>query len=1551
MCFAPLTCLSAASISCCNRSCSSATRSASSFIASLQSDLRALDNTQGLPRKNAHEPRTRRRRTRSCTGEPRPLRDSYKGGVQRSRNTYKENRRCRRGAKTIDQVRQAVVNQLSLVTSSSKRRMQSGGDGDLASWNYFLVLHAAAALVSSYALNICNINVIETSLKTSKLMRPESDYFPAAAQSGKSDFRATVPWMQSGGGSAGGGGHQPTSGGGGQAANTTTGGGTGDDEAPKDPGARITHQSYTESDFEGHRAHTVFVGVHLPGERRHRRHHKHHHSRGSNGSAGKEEPDIDRPITPPAQRVQFILGEEVGDDAHESHPLFSEMEELCRDGDELMWKETARWIKFEEDVEEGGNRWSKPHVATLSLHSLFELRSLLLNGTVILDMEASGLEQITDLVLDNMISKNDLSIDVKDQGNVHFMRKIPPGAEASNILVGEVEFLDKSISAFIRLSQANIMGDLTEVPVPTRFIFILLGPVGGIASFHEIGRAMATLMSDEVFHEVAYKAKNKTHLLSGIDEFLDAVTVLPPGEWDPTIRIEPPAAIPSQEIRKRPKDEKIKEEVDEEADEQKLREESGLSRTGKLFGGLVNDIKRKKPFYLSDFKDACSLQCIASFIFLYFACLSPIITFGGLLSEATGKNMAAMESLVSGFVCGEGYALFSGQPLTILGSTGPVLVFESIVYEFCQKCGWHYMSFRFWIGTWMAVILLILVAVDASALVCFITRFTEENFATLIAFIFIYKAIENVMSIRKKFPVSTGQNLGNSSCFCGPPGTSLNSSYSTTSNQYSNINWASLDKYACQAANGTVIGENCFSPPPVPDVFLMSIILFAGTFLISIHLKDFKNALFFPAKVRQIISDFAVIIAIFSMTALDASVGIDTPKLEVPSEFKPTLDGRGWIIMPFNHNPWWSAVVAVLPALLGTILVFMDQQITAVIVNRKENKLKKGCGYHLDLFVLALLIQLCSFMGLPWFVAATVLSINHVNSLKLESECAAPGEKPQFLGVREQRVTAILIFLMIGCSVLLTPMLKHIPMPVLFGVFLYMGVASLKGLQFFDRILIIFMPQKYQPDYMFLRQVPIRKVHLFTAIQLACLICLWTIKSFSITSIFFPLMLVVMIGIRKSLDLIFTQRDLKILDDVMPEYHKKHADDLRQLENGETSYTVPKRISTWMLQSNCFYALANFIIVSNAAFGSQVITILRTLEKVTRKLPKSELDKVAKWICIKDLIVYALLIVHAPALFSGDIYNWIAKVIASYATTVIYLLDLQYSSYVYILGSCFKFINAELARLKDKAFTEKAHLLRRVYHHRFNPTLFVKLRHLKQWHYELNEAIRKINLTFSLQIISTLILTFTELTFGLYFNIYDMRHKNIRSLNNEVWYCYYYTLVVYYTLKLFLLTLTCQFTNDENDKSHIIINEILINTDDKLFKEELKASYFMWVATFLDGQGDLHVSPHTDPVLSLELICNPQPSPLSRTRGCLQHSVFQFTRSSSSNCRADVYSLCGVRCAPSTGERCLCSSSSSSNVCADFWGIASSSSSSNNVKTGKNVYQSRAERLDELAKE
>ena len=72
---------------------------------------------------------------------------------------------------------------------------------------------------------------------------------------------------------------------------------------------------------------------------------------------------------------------------------------------------------------------------------------------------------------------------------------------------------------------------------------------------------------------------------------------------------------------------------------------------------------------------------------------------------------------------------------------------------------------------------------------------------------------------------------------------------------------------------------------------------------------------------------------------------------------------------------------------------------------------------------------------------------------------------------REQRVTLILISVMIGLSVFMTPILSFIPMPVLYGVFLYMGTSPLKDMQFYDRLLILFMPAKYQPDHSYLRKV------------------------------------------------------------------------------------------------------------------------------------------------------------------------------------------------------------------------------------------------------------------------------------------------------------------------------------------------------------------------------------------------------------------------------------------------------------------------------------------------
>ncbi|XP_020310363.1 sodium-driven chloride bicarbonate exchanger isoform X1 [Oncorhynchus kisutch] len=1008
-----------------------------------------------------------------------------------------------------------------------------------------------------------------------------------------------------------------------------------DEEAVVDRGGTrsMLKTNFEKEELEGHR--TLYIGVHVPlGRKSHRRHRHHghrHRKRSRERDSGVEDGRESPTYNTPSQRVQFLLGTEDDDEEHIPHDLFTELDEIClKDGEEAEWRETARWLKFEEDVEDGGERWSKPYVATLSLHSLFELRSCILNGVVLLDMRANSVEEVADMVLDQQETTGPLgdevrrkvretllkthhhqnqkklanripivrsfadigkkqsephsmdkngqvispqtSLPVPNDGkaevsrensavdfskiDLHFMKKIPPGAEASNVLVGEAEFLDKPVVAFVRLSPAVMLNGLAEVPIVTRFLFILLGPLGKGPQYHEIGRSIATLMTDEVFHDVAYKAKDRTDLIAGIDEFLDQVTVLPPGEWDPSIRIEPPKNVPSQEKRRSAAQCGTDPGDEEEEDEGHGGPE--LQRTGRFCGGLLLDIKRKAPHYLSDYTDAVSLQCLASFLFLYCACMSPVITFGGLLGEATEGRISAIESLFGASMTGIAYSLFAGQPLTILGSTGPVLVFEKILYKFCKEYGLSYLSLRTCIGLWTAFLCLVLVATDASSLVCYITRFTEEAFASLICIIFIYEALEKLIHLGEHYPINMNNNLDKLtqySCSCVEPPDPSNATiqyWEQNNITASEVYWEALEVKDCMEKRGEFVGSACGPHGPyIPDVLFWSVVLFFSTVFMSAFLKEFKFSRYFPTKLRAVISDFAVFITIFTMVLVDYALGVPSPKLKVPSVFKPTRDDRGWLISPLGGNPWWTTIVTVIPALLCTILIFMDQQITAVIINRKEHKLKKGCGYHLDLFVVGVMLGVCSIMGLPWFVAATVLSISHVNSLKLESECSAPGEQPKFLGIREQRFTGLMIFLLMGCSVFMTSVLKYIPMPVLYGVFLYMGASSLRGIQLFDRLKLFGMPAKHQPDFIYLRHVPLRKVHLFTIIQLSCLVMLWVIKT-SNYAIVFPMMVLALVFIRKLMDCFFTKREMSWLDDLMPESKKKKLEDAEEEEEEQS---------------------------------------------------------------------------------------------------------------------------------------------------------------------------------------------------------------------------------------------------------------------------------------------------------------------------------------------------------------------------------------------------------------
>lgn len=76
--------------------------------------------------------------------------------------------------------------------------------------------------------------------------------------------------------------------------------------------------------------------------------------------------------------------------------------------------------------------------------------------------------------------------------------RIPPDAEATAVMVGALKSLKSPVLAFVRLAKGVQLEGLTEVDIPCRFIFVMLGPAEKEDTYYEIGRSISTLMSDQV---------------------------------------------------------------------------------------------------------------------------------------------------------------------------------------------------------------------------------------------------------------------------------------------------------------------------------------------------------------------------------------------------------------------------------------------------------------------------------------------------------------------------------------------------------------------------------------------------------------------------------------------------------------------------------------------------------------------------------------------------------------------------------------------------------------------------------------------------------------------------------------------------------------------------------------------------------------------------------------------------------------------------------------------------------------------------------------------
>ncbi len=486
-----------------------------------------------------------------------------------------------------------------------------------------------------------------------------------------------------------------------------------------------------------------------------------------------------------------------------------------------------------------------------------------------------------------------------------------------------------------------------------------------------------------------------------------------------------------------------------------------------MFAGLLSDLNGRLPYYVSDFTDAAHRKVLSSAFYLFFACLANAIAFGALSSVLTNGEIGTIEMLIATVIGGIVYALFSAQPITLLGGTGPIVIFTALLYQASDLLGVSFMGVYAWVGIWSGVFLLILSVTNASNWMRFFSRFTDDIFAALVSIIFIVEAVANLSVVLRE-------------------------------------------------------------PEQSPDVRALVVTLATGTLLIALFFNRAGSASRFQGTIFGKVSDFGPSIAIVAMGALAyalADIPVQGPVL--PQSFETTTSGRPWLI-PILDVPLWVILVTTFPAAFASVLLYLDQNITSRIINESGANLRKGRGYHLDLLLIGLLVLGFSFFGMPWIVAATVHSVNHLKGLS-GMRSGRDGVKSYVI---ENRVSALAIHILIAGSIFLLDYVALIPLPVLLGLFVYMGYVSLRGNDFANRVMATLM------SWMLRRPVgpapvKLRTVHRYTVCQAGAFALLWVVKSSAI-GILFPIFIALCVPFRILLGRWFSGEDLATLDDYDP---------------------------------------------------------------------------------------------------------------------------------------------------------------------------------------------------------------------------------------------------------------------------------------------------------------------------------------------------------------------------------------------------------------------------------
>lgn len=116
--------------------------------------------------------------------------------------------------------------------------------------------------------------------------------------------------------------------------------------------------------------------------------------------------------------------------------------------------------------------------------------------------------------------------------------------------------------------------------------------------------------------------------------------------------------------------------------------------------GLCADVKRTVMTHWKEEMTNFNQKTVAVSLLMFITVIAPTLTFGAVYSTNMDNRIGAVECILATCWTGCFFALFGGMPTVIVGSTGPVLIMSTVIYDLSQTLDVPFLPFYDWVSIW-----------------------------------------------------------------------------------------------------------------------------------------------------------------------------------------------------------------------------------------------------------------------------------------------------------------------------------------------------------------------------------------------------------------------------------------------------------------------------------------------------------------------------------------------------------------------------------------------------------------------------------------------------------------------------------------------------------------------------------------------------------------------------------------------------------------------------------------------------------------------------------